>query len=164
MSRPLEVDLGVTPDDLGSLIRTFVDDVPATVEHGEFSLAAQRGRVVLVNFFATWCPPCNEEMPHLKTRIQDRFAGRDFVLVSVAREEGADVVAHFMKKYEADWDFALDMERKALAQYAEAYIHRNFVIDRHGKVVFQGSGFEEKEFAEMERVIVEALSDAHREE
>ncbi len=136
----------------------------ATVDHGEFSLSAQRGRVVLVNFFATWCPPCREEMPHLKKRIQDRFAGKDFVMVSVAREEAADVVSPFMKKYEADWDFALDTERQAFAQYAEAYIPRNFVIDRYGKIVFEGSGFEEKDFAHMEQVIAESLGDAHREE
>jgi hypothetical protein len=101
-------------------------------------------------------------MPHLRQRIRQRFAGRDFVLVSVAREEGADVVAPFMKKYEADWAFALDTQRAAFARYAEAYIPRNFVVDRHGKVVFAGSGFEEDKFARMERAVADALADAAR--
>ena len=89
-----------------------------TMDRGGFTLSDHRGKVVLVNFFATWCPPCQAEMPHLKDRILKRFGGGDFVLVSVAREEGADVVAPFMKKYGADWEFALDEKRAAFAKYA----------------------------------------------
>ncbi|MCP4574141.1 MAG: TlpA family protein disulfide reductase [bacterium] len=134
-----------------------------TVGRGAFTLSEHNGKVVLVNFFATWCPPCRAEMPHLRDRIQKRFGGGDFVLVSVAREEGADDVAPFMKKYGARWIFALDEKREAFARYATAYIPRNFVVDRHGKVIYQSQGFEEEEFAEMEQVIAAALGDAHRE-
>jgi len=122
-----------------------------------FTLADARGKVVLVNWFATWCPPCQEEMPHLRDRIWNRFAQKDFVLVSIAREEKPDVVAPFARKYEAEWPFLVDPERKAYAQYAEAYIPRNHVIGRDGKILFQSEGFESAEFDEMVEAVAAAL-------
>ncbi|RKZ14270.1 TlpA family protein disulfide reductase [bacterium] len=123
------------------------------VDGGTFDLAEHHGDVVLVNFFTTWCPPCQEEMPHLKEQVWERFGGEGFAMVSVAREETADVVAPFAQKYGAAWPFALDPERQAFARYAEAFIPRNFVISRDGLVVFQSSGYEEPEFARMVEII-----------
>ena len=128
------------------------------VDGGTFDLAIHRGEVVLVNFFATWCPPCREEMPHLKAQVWEVFGGEGFAMVSVAREEAADVVAPFAQKYGAEWPFALDPERQAFARYAEAFIPRNFVIGRDGTVVYQSSGYEEPDFAEMLAVIRRELA------
>jgi len=125
---------------------------------GTFDLAAHKGEVVLINWFATWCPPCIAEMPHLQTEVWERFEKEGLVMVSVAREEKADVVAPFVKKYKATWPFALDPERKAFARYATAYIPRNFVVDRAGKVVFQSQGFEEKDFTAMIEVLAAELA------
>ena len=119
-----------------------------------FHLAEQRGRVVLINWFATWCPPCRQEMPHLQSRVWERFAGPDFVMVSIAREETTEIVAPFIKKYETTWPFLTDPDRQAYARYAEAYIPRNHLIDRQGRIIFQSQGFEEPEFLEM----IEAIS------
>ena len=125
---------------------------------GSFDLAAHQGEVVLINWFATWCGPCKAEMPHLQTEVWERFEKDGLVMVSVAREEKADVVAPFVKKYEATWPFALDPERKAFAKYATAYIPRNIVVDRTGKIVFQSQGYEEKEFKAMIEVIAAELA------
>ena len=125
---------------------------------GSFDLEAQRGKVVLVNFFATWCPPCIAEMPHLQTQVWERFAGDGFAMVSVAREEDADVVAPFVAKHGAGWPFALDTDRSVFARYAEAFIPRSYVLDRSGRIVFQGQGYEEAEFAHMVEVIAAELA------
>lgn len=133
------------------------DFTVATLDGGAFSLSGQRGRVVLVNWFATWCPPCIEEMPHLQKEVWEEFRGSDFAMVSVAREETLQVVQPFVLKHELTWPFAVDPQREAYARYAAAYIPRNQVINREGKIIFQSQGFEKKEFTEMIAVIRKEL-------
>jgi peroxiredoxin len=134
------------------------DFTVATLDGGSFTLGEQRGKVVLINWFATWCPPCQAEMPHLQKEVWEEFAGDDFVMVSVARQEKADVVAPFVKKYAVTWPFALDPDRIAYARYAEAFIPRNHVIDSEGRIIFQSEGFEEADFEEMIKVIAAELA------
>jgi len=120
-----------------------------TLDGDTFDLAEQKGKIVLINWFATWCPPCQEEMPHLEKEVWHRFKGPNFAMVSVAREEEADVVTPFVTKYGVTWPFALDPDRAAFAKYAEAYIPRNTVVNREGRIIFQSQGFEEKDFEAM---------------
>ena len=129
-----------------------------TVTGQKFTLSEQRGKIVLINWFATWCPPCQAEMPHLQKQVWDVFGRREgFAMVSVAREEEADVVLPFIRQRDLTWNFALDAYRKAFGQYAEAFIPRNTVVDRQGRIIWQSEGFEEPEFDEMVRVIAAAL-------
>jgi len=128
-----------------------------TLDGETFSLSANRGRVVLINWFATWCGPCIEEMPHLQAEVWERFKGDNFAMVSIAREETLQVVKPFVAKQKVTWPFALDPERKAYASYADAFIPRNHVIDREGKIIFQSQGFEKEEFEAMINVIRKEL-------
>ncbi|MCK9996436.1 MAG: TlpA family protein disulfide reductase [Candidatus Krumholzibacteria bacterium] len=124
-----------------------------TIFGSPFKLSDHKGKVVLVNWFATWCPPCVEEMPHLQKDVWEKFRGPDFTMVSIAREETLQVVRPFVLKNELTWPVALDVTRKAYAKYADAYIPRTQVIDREGTIIFQSQGFEKKEFAKMIEVI-----------
>lgn len=133
------------------------DFTVATLDGGEFHLGAQEGKVVLINWFATWCPPCQQEMPHLQTDVWERFADRGLVMISVARQETAKEVAPFVEKYGAGWTFGLDPDRTAYARYAEAFIPRNTVVGPDGKIIFQSNGFEMPEFEAMIEVIHAAL-------
>ena len=124
-----------------------------TIFGSPFKLSDHRGKVVLVNWFATWCPPCIEEMPHLQKEVWEKFRGPDFTMVSIAREETLQIVRPFVLENALTWPIALDVTREAFAKYAEAYIPRNHVIDREGKIIFQSQGFDKKEFAAMIEVI-----------
>jgi thiol-disulfide isomerase/thioredoxin len=122
-----------------------------------FTLAKQRGDLVLINWFATWCPPCKAEMPHLQSEVWEKFADRGLVMVSIAREEKADLVGPFVKEYKVTWPFGMDPERVAYSKYAEAYIPRNVVVGPEGKILFQSSGFEDEDFQAMINLIDEKL-------
>ena len=129
------------------------DEAPTfTVEMvgGEvFDLAEQRGKVVLVNFWATWCPPCVAEMPHLRDEVLP-MVGDDFVMICVSREETNEKISNFARKHRvADLPMGGDVDRSIYKQYADHTIPRNFVVDREGKVIFQSIGFEKPDFAKM---------------
>ena len=152
-------DEGPTPEEttLTEVGQMAPDFTLTGLDGSSFHLADHRGKVVLINWFATWCPPCIQEMPHLQTRVWERFSGPDFVMVSIARQEKADIVTPFVQKYEVTWPFLVDPDRRAYARYAEAFIPRNHVIGPDGKILFQSQGFEEPEFQEMIETIAGAL-------
>ena len=129
-----------------------------TLDGTIFNLEAQRGKVVLVNFFATWCPPCREELPHLEKEIWQRFDPEKFSLIVVGREEGDDVIGPFVEKNGYSLPFAGDPDKAAYDRYASRFIPRNFVIGPDGTVLYQSQGFERPDFDRMIEVIEEALA------
>ncbi len=135
------------------------DFTVATLDGGSFTLSGQKNKVVLINWFATWCPPCREEMPHLQKEVWEKFGPQGLVMISVARQEKADVVEPFVKKYAVTWPFGLDPEREAYAKYAEAFIPRNTLVGPDGKIIFQSEGFEDADFKAMIAAIATALAE-----
>jgi len=128
------------------------------VDGAEFDLAAYRGKVVLVNFWATWCPPCVEEMPHLRDEVLARFAGDDFAMICISREESNEKIAAFAKNRKVtELPMGADVDRSIYSQYAEHTIPRNVVVGRNGEILFQSVGFEEPDFVEMISVIADAV-------
>ena len=128
------------------------------VDGSLFTLSEQRGNVVLVNFWATWCPPCREELSHVQSDIVDRFAGRPFRMVAISRGEARETVEEFLSANGYRFPAALDPEQTVYQLFASNYIPRNFLIDADGKVVFAGIGYEEEEFAELTEMIENTLN------
>jgi len=130
-----------------------------TLEGEIFNLEAHRGKVVLVNFFATWCPPCREELPYLEKEIWQRFDPEDFALIVVGREENDEVIGPFVESNGYSLPFAGDPNKTAYDRYATRFIPRNFVIGADGTVLFQSQGFEREDFDRMVAVIEDAVAD-----
>ena len=123
------------------------------------TLADLRGKVVLLNFWATWCPPCREELTHVQTELIDRFAGRPFVFLPVSRGESRETVAAFREKTGYEFPMGLDSTQSVYKRYAANYIPRNFLIDADGRVVSATVGFEKSEFEELIRSVEAALGE-----
>lgn len=106
-------------------------------------LAAGKGKAVfVVEFWATWCPPCRQSIPHL-TEMQRKFKEKNVVFVGVTDEQ-APAVKEFVDKMgeKMDYAVAVDKERKTAAAYLEAFgiggIPHAFIVDREGRIAWQG--------------------------
>lgn len=103
-----------------------------TLEGKSFRLSAQRGKVVLLNIFTTWCPPCREEMPSMQ-RLADELADEDFMIVAVAEDDGgAPVVKQFGEEVGARFSLLTEPSGAVGQSYRISGYPETFVIDRNG--------------------------------
>jgi len=121
-------------------------------------LSDLRGKVVLVNFWATWCPPCRQELTRVQADIVDRFAGRDFEFIPISRGEEREKVEAFMKEQGYTFPVGLDPEQAVYRLYASNYIPRNFLIDKDGRVLLASVGYEPEEFDALVALIDRTLN------
>ena len=94
-----------------------------------------KGKVVLVNFWATWCPPCRKEMPDLQA-LYDKYKDQGFVVLSISDEEAAKV-SPFVTERNISYPVLLDPQRKVNDAFVVEGIPKSFVYDREGKLVAQ---------------------------
>ena len=120
-------------------------------------LSDLRGKVVLVNFWATWCPPCREELTRVQADIIDRFAGKDFVFLPISRGEEKQTVAAFRKRMDYTFPMGLDPDQKIFRRYAKNYIPRNFLVGPDGKIVLASIGYDKAEFEHLIKTIEKTL-------
>ena len=100
---------------------------------GSFRLSEQRGKVVLVNFWATWCPPCLEEMPAME-RLWRRHKDAGFVLVAISLDADPKKVPPFVSARRFSFPVALDPKMGVAEQYGVRALPSSFMLDREGTV------------------------------
>ena len=127
------------------------------LDGSRITLSDLRGKVVLVSFWATWCPPCRQEMSHLQKDVIDRFAGEDLVVLPISRGEERKTVENFIEKMGYTFPVGLDGDQSIYKKYASNYIPRSFVVGRDGKVVYVAVGYDEQIAKEIDAAISEAL-------
>lgn len=109
------------------------DFVVQTLDGKVTKLSNFRGRPVLLNLWATWCPPCIEEIPFLN-RIQQRYLGRGLVVLGVAGDEKTANVHAFAKAHPLQFSVLLDPEGVVGTDYGITGYPESFLIDRDGKL------------------------------
>jgi peroxiredoxin len=107
-----------------------------------------------MNFFATWCPICIKELPYIKKELAEKYKNHpEFELLIFGREHTAEEMVAFKEKNGYTMNFIPDPERKIYALFAEKYIPRNIILNREGRIIYQGTGFNEEEFKELQQML-----------
>ena len=109
------------------------------------------GKVVVIQFTASWCSVCIKEMPHLEQEVWQRFKDDDFILIGVDLKENLEVVKNFIMKTEVTYPFTIDKDGSFFESFTlpKAGVTRNIVIDKSGKISFLTRLFDKKEFQQM---------------
>jgi len=133
----------------GSTARDFPLELAGKPTH----LSDLRGKVVILNFWASWCPPCVEEAPSLN-RLQKHIASRNGVILGVAADEDPAAYEKFLNDqaivFPTYRDPATKDQRSPIAvSYGTAMIPETYVIDRHGKIARKFIGFQQWDSADM---------------
>lgn len=142
----------------GDMAPDFVLDM---LDGQKIKLKELRGKIVLLNFWATWCAPCMKELNEFPDKIIKPFASDKFVLLPVSRGEEADMVRKKMEKLKTkgiEFNVGLDPKEAIYKKYATNFIPRNFLIDQNGKVVYTSIGFSDKKLNDLVDKIEELLN------
>ncbi len=102
-------------------------------------LTDYRGKVVLINFWATWCEPCRDEMPSMQ-RLQKRFAGKPFVVLAINVGEGEARIEEFLQKLPLDFIFLRDHSSVAMKAWRARGLPASFIVGADGRVRYSHIG------------------------
>lgn len=100
---------------------------------GTTDLKQMRGKVVLVNYWATWCPPCRKELPSMN-RLSERLAGKPFVILGVNAGDSAEDIRAFLEKVPVNFPIVLDEDGKSLKPWQVFAFPTSYVVDKQGRV------------------------------
>lgn len=125
------------------------------IEKGKtVNITDYKGKLILINLFATWCPPCNVELPLAQKEIWDKHKeDKNFAFFVFGRQEGWDKLIPYKVKKEFTFPILPDLDRSIFNKFAKQSIPRNILIDETGKIIYQSIGFEVKEFNSLVKLI-----------
>lgn len=156
--------IGINAQDGESTLTRIGQKAPAftctTVDGTVIDTEAMQGKVIWINFFATWCPPCKKELPLLEKNVMEKYRNNpDFIMVVLGREHSMDEMKEYANSTGLKLPFAPDEGRKIFSLYATQSIPRNVIIGRDGKIAIQTIGYTESEFTKLENQVAGLLEE-----
>jgi cytochrome c biogenesis protein CcmG, thiol:disulfide interchange protein DsbE len=123
-----------------------------SIDGQQVSLQQYRGKVVFLNFWATWCIPCREEMPGLE-QLHQKYQSEGFVVLAIDLKESAEQVKTFFQKHGLSFPSLLDQQGSVFRDYLVAGMPTTYLIGRDGKLFARGIGGRDWTRAEAQELI-----------
>ena len=159
VSKSINQSLTSINDDRDYIVKVgdMAPDFEMSLPNGEkIILSSLRGKVVMLQFTASWCGVCRKEMPHIEKDIWLKHKNNpNFALYGIDREEPVEKIEELIEKTGVTYPIGLDPDAGIFTLFAKkkAGITRNVIIDKEGKIVMLTRLFDEKEFKEMVQLI-----------
>lgn len=126
--------------------------------HGTISSEDLKGKVVLVNLFATWCPPCQKELADVKDILWPKYKdNKEFVMLVIGREETDDKLKSYNKKKGFEFPLYPDPKREVFSNFADSTIPRTYLFGKDGKLILGEIGYTKEGFEHLMKEIEKAL-------
>jgi thiol-disulfide isomerase/thioredoxin len=126
------------------------------INNNSVDLQSYKGKVVLVNFWASWCPPCVHEMPSM-ARLKSHYAKRDFEILAVNLGEQKEQVVAFLKEHPVNFPVLLDSDALAVKQWNVFAYPSSYLIDKKGKIqfaLFGGTEWDDKQYLDKIEILL----------
>lgn len=124
--------------------------------HGDVSLESLKGKVVVLDFWASWCAPCHQSFPWLDA-LQKRYADQGLVVLAVDVDKDSDLADRFVARHPVSFTIGYDPAGRAASAMKVSGMPSTFVIDRTGAVRMRHVGFDAKKTQPLQNAIEEAL-------
>ncbi len=130
--------------------------LPTLPDDGEISLAALKGRVVYLDFWATWCPPCRKSFPWMD-EMQMQYGDDGLTIVAISIDHNRQLAERLIQQMKPSFIIAHDAKGRVAKKYKVSAMPTSYLIDRRGKIVSIHSGFRKSDEARLERKIGDLL-------
>jgi cytochrome c biogenesis protein CcmG, thiol:disulfide interchange protein DsbE len=137
--------------------RAVAPDFTLPVRSGTVSLGDLRGKVVLVDFWASWCMPCRQSFPWMSSML-NRYSAQGLVIVAINLDKNHDAADTFLERFPARFVVAFDPAAKTAEAFHVEAMPSSFIVSRMGRIVYSHAGFEQAKAQTVEDRIKEELS------
>jgi len=127
---------------------TFVN-----IDGDTVTIESLRGKVVYINFFATWCAPCLKELDVMQEEILDGKEDEDFYFIALGRGHKTKELQAFKNKRGYEFNIGLDTDKSLFSRFSEKGIPLNIVIDKDGEIIYKKTGYSSRSFKKLNRTI-----------
>ncbi len=122
---------------------------------GTVALDSLRGKVVLVDFWASWCGPCRSSFPWMAA-MSERYGAKGLTIVAINLDKDRSLADAFLEKFPAPFTVAFDPSGRTAEAFGVAAMPTSFLVDRSGAVVYAHAGFDARKTGPLETLIAEA--------
>ncbi len=130
---------------------------PGAIAETSFDLERYRGKVVVLDFWASWCVPCRRSFPWMN-EMQEKYAEQGLMIVAVNMDAEPELAQAFLQEYPAHFELIEDREGELARKFDVIAMPSSYVIDRNGEIVKRHLGFKVKRQDEYEALIKEVLA------
>ncbi len=141
----------------GAAVETMAADFSLPTKSGNVALGSLRGKVVLIDFWASWCGPCRQSFPWLRS-MASKHAPEGFVVVAINLDKDREAANEFLRDFKPSFDVAFDPAGRTAEAYDVRAMPSSYLVGRDGRLVYSHAGFTLRDEETIENKIKEAVA------